>query len=130
MARYKSAKKAAAGRKTVEVLGEDKKLLQAAEDAKLSGGLWRPEVKGDTIAGEVLAMAEKKGKFGVQNLVTIDTGKSGVRAVYANIVMQRGLDEKAVKVGDRIAIQYRGTAPSGKGRPCKLFAVVKAGGKR
>jgi hypothetical protein len=128
MARFKSAKGAAkrAARKEVEVLGDNRKLIDAATAAKLSGSVWKAEVEGDTIAGEILKLGQSKGKFGKQTTMLIDSGKDGVRTVYANESMQRGIDECKAEVGDRIAVQYRGTVPTGRGRPFKLYAVVKA----
>jgi len=118
------------GRTEPLVTGSDAALVAAAGKAQVSGSIWKPEVEGDTLVGDVLKIGKEKGRYGEQTVVVVLTDGGAVTA-YANAPMERGLEENQVKVGDRIAIQYKGSVRTGKGRPCRLFAVVtsKAEGK-
>lgn len=106
----------------------EKKILAQLDARKMSGAIWpgKAPVEGDTIIGEVLSMKEEKGKFGPQSVILIGTNQ-GAKTVFGKTILDREIAENKVAVGDRIGIQFKGTAPSGKGRPAQLFAVVKLG---
>lgn len=120
----RAAKAAKSNRTEPERLG-DAKLSAKADAVKLSGGIWRPEVAGDTISGKVTSLGESKGKWGKQTVLNIDAGGNDVKVVYANKSMADGLEAAGVEVGNRVAIQYRGEIKTGKGGRFKLFAVAK-----
>jgi predicted RNA-binding protein with EMAP domain len=125
MAMGKAKRAAKAAKRTEPERTGDAKLLSKADAVKLSGGIWKPEVAGDSIAGKVTSLGESKGKWGKQLVLNIDTGDKDVKVVYANESMRRGLEENGIKVGHRVAIQFRGEIKTGKGGRFKLFAVAK-----
>lgn len=127
-ARKKARKAVKTTRTTPKITGDDKALVADATKAEVSGSIWKPEVEGDTVTGEVLKIGKEKGKFGEQTVMILLTS-GGAVTVFANEPMERGLEEHKVAAGDRIAIQFKGSVPSGKGRPCRLFAVAKRKGK-
>jgi len=125
MGKAKRAARAARSTRTEPERLGDVKLAAKADAVKLSGGIWRPEVAGDTISGKVTSLGESKGKWGKQTVLNIDSGGNDVKVVYANKSMAEGLESAGVKAGDRVAIQFRGEIKTGKGGRFKLFAVAK-----
>lgn len=102
-------------------------LSKKALDKPVHSGIWRPEADGDVIEGVVASMGQAQGKFGPQTTVTLKiNGGAGYAMVYANDCLKRELLESKVTEGDKIAIAFRGTQKTGKGRPFKLFTVAKA----
>lgn len=98
--------------------------LKAAANSTLSAAIWKPEVEGDGIGGEIASMREEDGKFGAQTVLVLLT-ESGAFTIYANASLKRGLDDIKAKVGDKIGIVFRGSTTTGRGRPFRLFSVSK-----
>lgn len=87
---------------------------------------WRPD-HGDKLAGEVVALSERDGGYGSYPIVTLRRDDGEELAVHAmHQVLSSQLAELRPKVGDRIAIAYRGkVAPkSGTGAPYHSYRVV------
>jgi len=106
-----------------EVKGKAAQLLKELDAAQTGGGLMMWEVEGDTLVGEFLGLETVKGKWGPQKLYTMRDNEGRTRTFYGSTVLDREMD--GIKAGDTFGIQYRGTVPSGKGRPAKLFVVRK-----
>lgn len=105
-------------------------LIKSAQSKEIGGGIWKPKKDGDSIGGEVVSLREEQGKWGAQTVVALLT-KDGAFSVYANASLERQLSDNKVKIGDRIAIAFRGKVKTRKGRPFGVYAVAKAtGGKR
>lgn len=112
----------------VKAKGKDEEaLLASLADAQPSGGMWKPEVLGDQIVGEVLSDKTEKGKFGDQRVLILGNA-DGARTVYANKNLAAALDAQGVKVGDIVGVEFRGTMPVGRGRPMKLYVARRLGG--
>ena len=83
-------------------------------------GIWKPENKGDSIEGVLLA---KKTEVGTNNsnAYVIETKNNEQLMVWGSTV----LDDKMiiVKVGDMVKIEFNGKQPNKKGQPTKLFKV-------
>lgn len=94
----------------------------------VTGGMWKPEVIGDTLMGQILSMRAEKSKFDNMQIVMIVGTPDGARTVYANWSLQQGLINEKVEVGDNIAIRFTELVP-GRGRPMRAFAVARKGGK-
>lgn len=123
MAKSKVKGKAGKGKATV-IGGKDMAaLIKAAQDKPSSGGSMKFQNEGDCIAGKILSMREEDGKYGKQTIIVLDT-PDGPRTVYANASMARGLEEGQAKVGSKVAVVFKGTMSTGKGRPFKLFSVA------
>ena len=128
----RSAKSVAQGakRSQAETTGQvDRDLLKQLAGRKgVTGGMWKAEVIGDTLVGQVLSMRAEKSKFDNMQIVMIVGTPDGARTVYCNWSLQQGLVQEKVDVGDTIAIRHTELVP-GRGRPMKAYAVVRKGGK-
>lgn len=98
-------------------------LDKALDKAPVVGGFMTFAVHGDSVGGEVLSMETVKGRWGEQTKVTVRT-EGGSKTFFAPTMLQRFLDENAVKVGDTLAVRYESDMPTGKGAPAKMFKVV------
>jgi hypothetical protein len=118
--------KAGKGKASI-VAGKDMAaLVKAAQNAPTSGGSMKFANEGDTIAGKILSMKEEESKFpgrGPQVVLVIDT-PDGPRTTYCNASAEQGLKNGGAKVGSKVAIVFKGTMNTGKGRPFKLFSVA------
>lgn len=103
------------------------KALSEAQNAPLSNNVWKASDEDNSIAGRVLSIGEQSGKFGLQMVVFLDTGEEGATRVFCNKVLAGEIQRHGIKVGDEIAIAYRGKVPSSKGNDAKMFAVAKVG---
>lgn len=81
---------------------------------------WRPE-PGDSVYGTFRDVDESsEGDFGSYPILTIETPSGRLVSVHAfHTVLRRNIERKLsrgiLKIGDEIAIQYRGTTGEGKG---------------
>lgn len=116
------AKKSRAAYRTKGRTEKEKQALKAVSEKRLASGIWKPEVEGDTVSGTVLSLRKEKGRFGEQDVITIETS-DGVQVVYANESLRRGLEAEGVKKGSTVAVEYRGDVRTGKGRPFRTYAV-------
>lgn len=110
----------------------DEKLLGKLKDTPTAQGTFvNFQVVGDKVAGEILAIEEVKGRWGGQTKITVAV-KGGAATFFCATLLKREIDRIGANIGDLIAIEFRGTVPSGKGAPAKTFAVVHepAGKKR
>lgn len=87
------------------------------------GGSWKPSKIGELVTGKLVSAKTEKGKFGTQRVLSIDTGKEGVKRVYCGTVLEREFEEKNPKLGTRIMIVYQGQAKGQRGRPANLFGL-------
>lgn len=130
-----AARKATAKTKRTEaiipkVAGKLAKLVDAVNDRHgVTGGMWKGEVVGDTVVGEVLAIKREDSKYRDGQLTMVLSTEEGTKTVWSNWSMEAALLNEGVNVGDMIAIQYKGDVPAGRGRPMKTYAVVRDGGK-
>lgn len=127
----RAAKKAKVTRTTAETHGaesaSDRALLAAADKAEVSGQTWKPQVPGDSIVGEVLSLKkDAKTKFGAATILILGVS-GGATRVFCNKSLEDAIEEHGVKLGDRIAVQFKDSINTGKGRPFRLFVIVKQG---
>lgn len=132
----KAARKASKGKKTtrttavVTATKDDTKLLDEVGAANaVTGGMWRGEVVGDTIVGEILSMKREDGQYADDQLQIILGTEDGAKTLYCNFSLESGLVNTRCAIGDRIAVQFKGDVPVSRGRPMHTYAVVRAGGK-
>ncbi len=100
--------------------------LAKARLAPQGGQYWNPMRKKnpDTpeIAGKVISMKERKGKFGQQTVLTLELEDGTHKMVSGTTVLESLIEENAVTVGSEIALVYHGQSKGGKkGRPAHLF---------
>jgi len=120
----KAAKKAKGSKKRKSAESHlDAKLSKALDNAEIRSGFMSFQVHGDSVGGEVLAIEDKKGRYGPQKLVTVKTAE-GSQSFYATKVLETFIEENDVCVGDTLAVRYVEDRPSGKGAPAKIFKIV------
>ena len=92
---------------------------------------WRPEA-GDSVFGVFRDIDDSsEGDFGSYPILIIETPSSRLIAVHAfHTVLRRNIERKltrgVLKIGDEIAIQYRGPVGEGKGgkNPAEMYRVA------
>jgi hypothetical protein len=130
--------------RTVPVtVGADKSvaaLIKDAQEKPTGGSFFKFEAPGDVIAGTFISAKEEDGKFGPQLQVTVDT-KEGPRMFSCTSSLAELLVDEGVAIGTgsgkgrsfsgnpkmrgkKLAVVFRGSRPSGRGHPFKLFAVA------
>lgn len=119
------ARKKTTGKRTVT--GTDQDLQDAVDGANVSGSIWKPKKKGDTLIGDVLTCRSESGEYGLQIKSIIGT-ETGALTVFLNSSMMRGFQDQGVDIGDRVAIQYKDDSKGSRGKPMALYAVVRKGG--
>jgi len=130
----KAARKAVKTKRTTAIVPNVKgKLSKLLDDVNarhgVTGGMWKGEVVGDTVVGEVLAIKREDSKYRDGQLTMVISTDEGTKTVWSNWSMETALLNEGVNVGDVIAIQYKGEVPAGRGRPMKAYAVVRDGGR-
>lgn len=85
---------------------------------------WDPSKDGDHIAGRLTDIHEAKGQNGPFMSYQIE-GPDGRIGLPSGVVMQREMAAIKARVGMHVAICYRGKVKGKKGRPARLFTVVK-----
>lgn len=119
------------GKETGTVVGAgpldvDADLLADVAGAEVMGGeFWSPEKTGDTVVGEILVDDIVDGQFGKQRVLQLAVDNDTV-CVAVNASLARELGAQKVKLGDRIAVQYRGTVKTKQNRDFKTYVVRKA----
>lgn len=106
---------------------QDKALSAALDSADVMGGeFWSPEVKGDTIVGEILLDEMSEGQYGVQRVLSLAVGND-VILVSVNQSLARELARQQAKIGNRVGIQFKGKVKTKAGRDFNTFVarVVK-----
>lgn len=116
-------------RKDVMSTGDEKMLGKLKDAPTATGSFVNFQVVGDRVAGEILAIETVKGRWGEQQKVTVAV-KGGAATFFCSTLLKRELDRIGANIGDLIAVEFRGTVPSGKGAPAKTFAVVHEPAKK
>jgi hypothetical protein len=85
---------------------------------------WVPEV-GDKLVGEVVALSERRGNFGVYPIVTVrrDDGEELAVHAYHSVLADR-LAKAGPKRGERIGIKYEGEVDGAGDRRYHRYKVV------
>lgn len=92
---------------------------------------WRPE-PGDSVYGTLRDIEDSsEGDFGSYPIIIIETPSAKLVSVHAfHTILRRNLERKMnrgiLKIGDEIAIQYRGVSGEGKGgkNPAEMYRVA------
>lgn len=112
------------------VKGKDADLLKTLDGAQaVTGGMWKGEVVGDSIIGEVLSLKREDTQYVDNQVVMILGTPDGAKTVFCNWSLEQGLLNESVNLNDRIGIQFKGEVAAGRGRPMRTYAVRRAGGK-
>lgn len=93
---------------------------------EVGGRYWKPEKNGDGIVGRVLAIEEKRGKFGKYPELSLELADGSSRIVSCQTVLASLVTSLAITPGEAIAIAYRGKSKKGKkGKPANLFTLAR-----
>jgi hypothetical protein len=98
--------------------------LTEARNAPITSKVWKPTPENSEIFGRILSYGPQTGKYGLAHVLMLDT-PDGPQLVFCNIVLAGEIERHECKVGDDVAIVYRGETPSVKGHPTKLYSLAK-----
>ena len=83
-----------------------------------AGNLWKPEEAEETLEGEVISIDEKAA-YGTQLSILDEKGNEVTTPGHTNLIAQ--LDK--VRKGQRVKIVFKGSVPTKKGNPLRLYEV-------
>lgn len=90
---------------------------------EVNPAVWKPSAPGDAVEGTLIIKEESKGAYKGMRY-TLDTTEQGIITLFGTTVLDERM--RAVKVGDKIRIEYKGSKEGKKGMsPTKIFAVYK-----
>lgn len=97
------------------------------EFTKIEPNVWKPENEGDEITG-VLVKVDDSKKFDVGNKIyhldtTMNQDNPQQEIIFGTTVLNDRMAH--IVIGDIVRITFKGTTPSEKGNPTKLFDVEK-----
>src|SRR3990167_515572 len=89
---------------------------------ELNPGIWKPELKGDSIEGLYIAKKENVGNYQSEAYILETRGEHFL--VFSNTVLKDRM--QIAHIGDMIKIEYCGVEKNKKGQDTKIFKVYKA----
>jgi len=100
----------------LKALGENKKMEK--EFREIKPNVWEYEKDGDFTEGHLIAV--RVGKYG--KIYALEHEKKQI-IVYGTVVLDDRMSY--IKVGEYVKIEFKGTEPSTKGKPTKIFKVYR-----
>ena len=95
----------------------------AALRASRAATLWNP-APGDELVGRIVGMRPAIGAFGEQQELLLETSQGETKALWMNSWIEATLRSYHAKVGDVVAIGYRGMEESTRGTRYRAFDLV------
>lgn len=110
----------------------DAAFLQKLNDAEVVSGMWKGQVPGDTLVGEIIVdkMQDSRFKKGEKQRVLVVHTDRGDSTVFCNASLSQALEGIGAKRGAKVGIQYKGDISVGKGRPMRSYVALALDGKR
>ena len=85
---------------------------------KIEPGVWKPEVKGDSITGILINVTPREGDISSRYMLE---HKDGMTMVWGSAVLEDRM--QYVKVGQKVRITFEGKEKNKNNRDVKLFKV-------
>ena len=85
-----------------------KQRLMEMPEGGSGGNIWKPENKGEMVAGEIVRIRTAEGRFGLQTVIDIIDEEQGLLTVYAKTVIENEIKIQKAEPGDEIGIRYDG----------------------
>lgn len=114
-------------RQTPMTLGADYREALARAQSKPMGSYWSGTNDGDFVAGQIVSLNTRNGKYGSQyDMVIEQADGTGPVNIGACTVINALVAEMELAPGQRVVVCYRGLSKnSAKGRPARLYTIER-----